>query len=225
MSGDKRAKSNLPVIFLTANDLDTDVLNGFDIGAEDYITKPFNIQILIRRVEVALRRHTARGQEQWTDGYLQINFSLLTAQRRDEKLAITPNEYKLLKLLIGNSGHILTRQQLLEHLWDNMGNFIDDHTLTVTMNRCGPRLRMTPIPISKLYGAWATSGQEERHETPQHDGPTRRNVPALGGVGLAAVAEDSLGGGALGHSGAVRRHLRRGGPVGLVPAAAGQSVC
>ena len=102
----KEQSPNLPVIFLTANDLDTDVLNGFDIGAEDYITKPFNIQILIRRVEVALRRHTARGQEQWTDGYLQINFSLLTAQRRDEKLAITPNEYKLLKLLIGNSGQM-----------------------------------------------------------------------------------------------------------------------
>lgn len=145
----KEQSPNLPVIFLTANDLDTDVLNGFDIGAEDYITKPFNIQILIRRVEVALRRHTARGQEQWTDGYLQINFSLLTAQRRGEKLAITPNEYKLLKLLIGNSGHILTRQQLLEHLWDNMGNFIDDHTLTVTMNRLRAKIEDDAHPYIK----------------------------------------------------------------------------
>ena len=134
----KAARPELPVIFLTANDLETDVLSGFDLGAEDYVTKPFNMQILLRRVEVALRRGSSRPaapSRTWTDGYLTLDFSALTAQRGTEKLAITPNEYKLLRALTESAGTILTRQVLLERLWDSGGNFIDDHTLTVTMNR------------------------------------------------------------------------------------------
>ena len=112
--------------------------SGFDMGAEDYVTKPFRVPILLRRVEGALRRRDGRAEppaDRWTDGYLVLDFSALTAQRGAEKLAITPNEYKLLKTLTEHPGSILTRQVLLERLWDSGGNFIDDHTLTVTMNR------------------------------------------------------------------------------------------
>lgn len=112
--------------------------NGFDMGAEDYVTKPFNMKILLRRIEVALRRGKEKPSvptDRWSDGFLLLDFSSLTAVRGGEKLAITPNEYKLLKTLTENSGRILTRQLLLERLWDSGGNFIDDHTLTVTMNR------------------------------------------------------------------------------------------
>lgn len=129
---------SLPVIFLTANDLEQDELNGFDLGAEDYITKPFNIRILKRRVEVALRRSGCTpeaAKDCYDDGYLKLDFGALTAVRDGEKLTITPNEYKLLRLLTANAGNILTRRTLLERLWDYGGNFIDDHTLTVTMNR------------------------------------------------------------------------------------------
>ncbi|MDE6926030.1 MAG: response regulator transcription factor [Acetatifactor sp.] len=135
----KQVRPELPVIFLTANDLEQNVLDGFDLGAEDYVTKPFNMQILLRRVEVALRRTgKAAGESsgrRWSDGFLVLDFSSLTAQRGEEKLSITPNEYKLLRALTENAGKILTRQILLEKLWDSGGNFIDDHTLTVTMNR------------------------------------------------------------------------------------------
>ena len=106
----KNKKQQLPVIFLTANDLEEDVLNGFDLGAEDYVTKPFNMNIL-------------------------LDFKTLTAVRGKERLPVTPNEYKLLKVLTENAGNILPRKNLLEQLWDAGGNFIDDHTLTVTMNR------------------------------------------------------------------------------------------
>ena len=134
----KTVKPELPVIFLTANDLEQDVLNGFDLGAEDYIIKPFNMQIFLRRVEVALRRGskgTVPPEDSWTDGFLLLDFGALTAVRGGEKLSITPNEYKLLKVLTENAGNIITRQILLERLWDCDGNFIDDHTLTVTINR------------------------------------------------------------------------------------------
>ena len=106
----KNKKPQLPVIFLPANDLEEDVLNGFDLGAEDYVTKPFNMNIL-------------------------LDFKTLTAVRGKERLPVTPNEYKLLKVLTENAGNILPRKNLLEQLWDAGGNFIDDHTLTVTMNR------------------------------------------------------------------------------------------
>ena len=136
----KEIDSDIPVIFLTANDLEEDVLSGYDLGAEDYITKPFRMPILLRRVEVALRHGAAlsegqRGDDCYRDSFLQIDFGALTALRGGEKLSVTPNEYKLLRVLTANAGNVVTRKLLLEKLWDCDGNFIDDHTLTVTMNR------------------------------------------------------------------------------------------
>ena len=132
----KRKQPKLPVVFLTANDLEEDVLDGFDLGAEDYITKPFNVRILKRRMEVALRRRGGGGKEEkFDDGFLCLNLESLSAVRNGEKLTITPNEYKILRLLLAGEGSIVTRQVLLSRLWDCDGNYIDDHTLTVTMNR------------------------------------------------------------------------------------------
>lgn len=128
----------LPVIFLTANDLEEDVIDGFDLGADDYITKPFNTEILMRRLEVALRRNHPPVKtlvDRYDDGFLCLDFGALIAIRNGEKLAITPNEYKILRLLTASPGNLVTRQILLEKLWDCEGNYIDDHTLTVTMNR------------------------------------------------------------------------------------------
>ncbi len=136
--GIKAVRPEVPMIFLTANDLEEDVLHGFDMGAVDYVTKPFSMPILLRRIEVALCRQAESAspvKDRWSDGFLTLDFSSLTAVRGEEKLAITPNEYKLLKVLTDNAGNILTRQLLLERLWDSSGSFIDDHTLTVTMNR------------------------------------------------------------------------------------------
>ncbi len=136
----KENDADIPVIFLTANDLEEDVLSGYDLGAEDYITKPFRMPILLRRVEVALRHGAAISEKQtggdcYRDSFLQIDFSALMALRRGEKISVTPNEYKLLRVLTANAGNVVTRKLLLEKLWDCDGNYIDDHTLTVTMNR------------------------------------------------------------------------------------------
>ena len=111
---------------------------GFDLGADDYVTKPFSMKILLKRVEAALRH--AGGKEQspkdlWADGFLSLDFGSLTARRGQEQIAITPNEYKLLRVLTENEGNVLTRQTLVGKLWYSEGNYIDDHTLTVTMNR------------------------------------------------------------------------------------------
>ncbi|MDE7057724.1 MAG: response regulator transcription factor, partial [Lachnospiraceae bacterium] len=97
----KKMHPQMPVIFLSANDLEQDILNGFDLGAEDYVTKPFNMKILLRRIEVAVRRNPASEQQTvngWSDGFLSLDFSKLTAARRNEKIIVTANEYKLLKI-------------------------------------------------------------------------------------------------------------------------------
>lgn len=137
----REVKVSLPellIIFLTARDMEQDELNGFELGAEDYIVKPFNMQILKHRVEAVLRRGNSSAKnssDYYEDTRLQLNFAALTAVCNGKKLAITPNEYKLLRILITNTGNLVTRHTLLEKLWDCDGNYIDDHTLTVTMNR------------------------------------------------------------------------------------------
>lgn len=134
----KEAIPGLPVIFLTANDMEQDMVEGFDMGAEDYVAKPFSVKVLLRRMEVALRHSAGAAKplmDGWCDGYLELDFSALMAVRGSEKLTLTPGEYKLLKILVGNAGSVVTRQTLLEKLWDCDGNYIDDHTLTVAMNR------------------------------------------------------------------------------------------
>lgn len=125
----KTIMPELPVIFLTANDLEQDVLNGFDLGA-------------------AIAKN---ADDCYEDGFLHLDFQSLTAIRNGERLAITPNEYKLLRLLIANAGNIVTRQLLLEKLWDYAGNYIDDHTLTVTMNIILSALAVVSIFLGILW--------------------------------------------------------------------------
>ena len=147
-----RRQSQVPILMLTALDGEEQQLRGFAMDIDDYVTKPFNMKILLRRIEVALRRGKEKPSvpaDRWSDGFLLLDFSSLTAVRGGEKLAITPNEYKLLKTLTENSGRILTRQLLLERLWDSGGNFIDDHTLTVTMNRLRAKIEDDDHPYIK----------------------------------------------------------------------------
>ena len=87
-------------------------------------------------MEAVLRRGVSNaGGDGFDDGFLRLDFQAMTAVRGGEKVAITPNEYKLLRLLTAKAGTVATRRLLLEKLWDMEGNFVDDHTLTVTMNR------------------------------------------------------------------------------------------
>lgn len=134
----KETIPELKVVFLTANDLEEDVLAGFDLGAEDYITKPFSTNIFRKKIEVVLRNGTKEREASGTvfeDGHLHIDFDSLSCTSNGETVALTPNEYKMLRLLIANAGNIVTRQLMLDRLWDSGGNYIDDHTLTVNITR------------------------------------------------------------------------------------------
>lgn len=132
-----RERSSVPMIFLTASDMDEDMLKGFHAGADDYITKPFNIKILVQRVKAILRRCDERESSGniLVCGNLCMDLETHTVKKEGEIITLTPTEYKLLYKFIKNPGMILTRQILLEDLWDQYENFVDEHTLTIHMSR------------------------------------------------------------------------------------------
>ena len=126
-----RKKGNLPVIFLTAKDMDEDVMRGFETGADDYVTKPFNVQILTQRVRAVLGRYRAgtgekeRGRNEVRTGNLEIDFASWTIRKNGEELILTPTEFRLLKKFCENTGIMLTREVLMEELRDREGNYVD----------------------------------------------------------------------------------------------------
>ena len=131
-----RAEQDIPVIFLTARDLESDVMKGFDLGADDYITKPFNINIFRKKVAAVLKRSgEPTNQKLYLCGDLVIDFDKLTAAIKDEPVVLTPTEYKILKIFTSNPKVLLTRSVLLERLYDVDANFVDEHALTVNINR------------------------------------------------------------------------------------------
>lgn len=144
----------VPIIFLTACDLETDQMRGFDLGADDYITKPFSMPIFRKRVKAVLKRSSQKDEKStYCDGYLLINFDTLEVIIDNEAVVLTPMEYKLLKLFISNVGKVLTRQILLTRLWDNDGNFVDEHALTVNINRLRSKIESANYKyIKTIYG-------------------------------------------------------------------------
>ncbi|MHA9741026.1 response regulator transcription factor [Robinsoniella peoriensis] len=127
---------DMPVIFLTACDMESDAVRGFDLGADDYITKPFSMVLLRRRVAAVLKRCSKlENTNQYRDSYLHINFDKTEARIMNQELALTPTEYKMLKLFTTHPGQLLTHQVMLDHLYDNDGNFVDKHALAVNVNR------------------------------------------------------------------------------------------
>ena len=132
----KERRPDTAVIFLTANDMESDMLKGYELGAEDYVTKPFPMSVFQKKLSVVLGRLAKQsGGDCYEDGALSINFSEMTASLSGKPLVFTPLEYRLLKIMTKNPQNVLTRQVLLEKLWDADGNFVDEHALTAAISR------------------------------------------------------------------------------------------
>ena len=141
-----RRSSKVPIIFLTASDEEVSIIMGLDMGGDDYITKPFKLGVLISRIH-ALRRRARDFQS--TDIELQSNgirVCLLQGQvfKQEQPLDLTAAEYKLLCLFMKNPNIILTKEQILDKLWDCEGNYIDSSTLTVYMRRLRMKIEDNP---------------------------------------------------------------------------------
>lgn len=130
----KSIDKNIPVLFLSAYDLDENILKGFDLGAEDYITKPFNVNILHKKIDVILRRFNDDTLK-YDDGYLSVDLLNYDVSINKKNIYLTPTEHKLLSYLIENKNQIISKDSLINHLWDNNNKFIDEHTLLVNISR------------------------------------------------------------------------------------------
>lgn len=150
----KERRPDTAVIFLTANDMESDMLKGFELGADDYVTKPFPISVFRKKVSALLGRiQKQTGGDFYSDGVLSINFSEMTATLAGETVVFTPLEYRLLKVLVKNPQIVLTRQVLLEKLWDADGNFVDEHALTAAISRVRGKIEVNGLQyIKTVYG-------------------------------------------------------------------------
>ncbi len=146
--------SDTAVIFLTANDMESDMLKGYVLGADDYVTKPFHMSVFQKKLAALLSRIAKQsGGDCYDDGFLFIDFSEMTAAISGEPIVFTPLEYRLLKVLTKNPKVVLTRQVLLEKLWDVDGNFVDEHALTVAVSRVRNKIEKDSQQyIKTVYG-------------------------------------------------------------------------
>ena len=148
-----KKQGEIPVLFLTARDLEEDALKGYDVGAEDYITKPFSMKILLRKISLILNRSQAEEKKVYDDGNLYIDWERARIMVRKSECMVTPTEFRLLKLLAENKGKLLTYDILLEQLWDCDGQFVDKHTLAVNINRLRKKIEDTEHKyVSNVYG-------------------------------------------------------------------------
>ncbi|GAA0761827.1 Transcriptional regulatory protein WalR [bioreactor metagenome] len=141
-----RGKSDVPIIFLTACDDEVNVVMGLDIGADDYITKPFRLRELISRIKSVLRRY---NKEDDSSIFIEINnlrINTLEAKvyKNGKEVNLTALEYRLLLIFANNKGQVLSRSQLLEGIWDVVGDFVNDNTLTVYIKRIREKLEDNP---------------------------------------------------------------------------------
>lgn len=134
-----RETSEIPVLFLTANDTEEDMLNGFGVGCDDYISKPFPIEVLRKKVLAVLKR-TGGGKFRIKYRDLEVDKEKCLLLMNGQEIHLTSTEYKLLIYLMENKGKVVTKAMLLEQLWDIDGNFVDDNTVRVNIKRLRQKL-------------------------------------------------------------------------------------
>ena len=138
-----KANSDIPVIFLTASDDEYSVVAGLDLGADDYIPKPFRPRELISRMNSVLRRYH-RGSQPLEYHELKADTVRGLVYKNNVELTLSALEYRLLLLFLSNQGIVLTRSRLLDELWDMAGEFVNDNTLTVYIKRLREKIEADP---------------------------------------------------------------------------------
>jgi len=136
-----RRESDIPIIIVTSRDSDMDELMSMNLGADDFVTKPYNTQILLARISALLKRSgsTAANSSILTYGDFQLNLSNATITYNNKEIELTKNEVKILSYLINHKGEIVSRELLMEYLWST-DYFVDDSTLTVNITRLRKKL-------------------------------------------------------------------------------------
>lgn len=141
---------NIPTIFLTANDEEDNIVKCLDMGAEDYLTKPFSTKELLARVNRILLRFKRQSLIEIED--IKFDMDKMIVYKNNEQLALTSLELKLLNLLFLNLNKVVTRNTILDKIWEWTGNYVDDHTVTVYFKRIREKLKTDIIKTIKGIG-------------------------------------------------------------------------
>lgn len=140
-----RETSHVPVIFLTAFDEEVNIVMGLDIGADDYITKPFRIRELISRIRAVLRRTGSNSDsDTLSSGNIKVYTMEAKVKKNNEEIFLTASEYRILLVLMKHPGQVLSKSSIFEGLWDAGGEFVDDNTLSVYIRRIREKIEDDP---------------------------------------------------------------------------------
>ena len=158
-----RRTSAVPIILLTANDLEMDIVSGLESGADDYITKPFSLAVLRARVNAQLRRGApAQGAAVELDGF-SFDFAWMEFRKNGRPIELSKTEQRLLRTLVENRGRVLPRETLLERVWPDGAQYVEENALSVTVKRLRDKLEDTPSKprfLRTVYGigyTWAVN--------------------------------------------------------------------
>lgn len=138
-----------PVLLLTARDTEEDMLQGFRAGCDDYITKPFSMPVLLMKIAAVLKRSEGVSRQIYTNGELLYDFENKTLTRRGEAVELTALERRLIELFLRNRGIVLTRERILDRIWDADERFVESRTLNVTIRRL--RMKVEENPEEPIY--------------------------------------------------------------------------
>jgi DNA-binding response OmpR family regulator len=158
-------RDDIPVIFLTAIDDEVNVVMGLDMGADDYITKPFRIRELLSRIKSVTRRYDKSGVLKAVIelNHIKIDTAQAKVYKNNQEIILTSLEYRLLLIFANNQGQVLSRNQILENLWDFAGEFVNDNTLTVYIKRLREKIEddtQNPSIITTVRGMGYKGGSQ-----------------------------------------------------------------
>ncbi|MBQ4271889.1 MAG: response regulator transcription factor [Clostridiales bacterium] len=148
----KKSHPEIPVIMLTANDTDSDIVRGLELGADDYMTKPFSLSVLRARVNTQLRRNGSRASEELfeVDGY-SFDFSNMIFKKGEETFELSKTEQKILRILVANRGMTVKRDHLIDKVWTDGADYVDENALSVSIKRLRDKLGAKDN-IKTVYG-------------------------------------------------------------------------
>lgn len=150
-----RGKSGIPIIIITANNMETDIVMGLEAGANDYITKPFSLMVLRARASVQLRQSQNAVPAGYQTDEFCFDFEKMVFLVRGSSVELSKTEQKLLRILIENRGSTLKRSRLIDEIWNGDTEYVDEHALTVTVKRLRDKLETdskNPRFINTVYG-------------------------------------------------------------------------
>lgn len=145
----------VPVLFLTARDSEEDMLKGFRMGCDDYITKPFSMAVLVMKIGAVLKRSKETSRKIYTNGGLVYDFENKTLKNRGQEIELTALEIKLLEIFLDHRGIVLTRERLLDRIWDMQEKYVEDRTLNVNIHRLREKIEddsEKPNHIRTVFG-------------------------------------------------------------------------